>query len=76
MGRVGFEPTKPITAGDLQSPGDHHPTSLPINKIQFVFYAERINYSVYISKLCHARGIEPTTLTLQRSVAYLDHASP
>lgn len=29
MGREGFEPSKPVRAGDLQSPGDHHPTSLP-----------------------------------------------
>lgn len=29
MGREGFEPSKPVRAADLQSAGDHHPTSLP-----------------------------------------------
>ena len=26
----GFEPSKPVRAGDLQSPGDHHPTRLGV----------------------------------------------
>lgn len=28
--REGFEPSKPVRAADLQSAGDHHPTSLGI----------------------------------------------
>lgn len=49
--REGFEPSKPVRAADLQSAGDHHPTSLGIfstDQKKFLQFIDAPNKFVFI----------------------------